>query len=120
MVCVSGLSGGFVTSELKYLIGGLPLFSRAARDTLFENLDSYGQISFRWFGDEKMEMLRHDHITPDNELVFLSDFFESFNEQVTATGGGKKWLAMVATAGDEVLIAAGMKPLQTFGHGESL
>ena len=54
----------------------------------------------------------HDYITPDDELVFLSDFFQDFEKQITATDGGKKGLTMITTAGDEVFVAARIKPLQ--------
>ncbi len=99
-----------------YLIDGLRLSSGAARNTLFENLHGDGEVSLRGFGSEEMEVLRHNYITPDNELIFVSDFFEDFEKQITATGGGEKRLMVVTTASDEVFVVAGMKPLQTFGH----
>ena len=103
----------------RYLIGDVFLSSGVARNALFENLHGHCKISLRGFGNEEMEVLRHDYIPPDNELVFLSDFFEDFEKQITTTGGGEKRLTMITTAGDEVFVAAGMKPLQTFGHGQS-
>jgi hypothetical protein len=39
----------------------------------------------------------------------LSDLFEHFKEQVAAARRSEKWLPMIATAGDEVLLAASMK-----------
>lgn len=102
------------------MIGGLSLSSRAVRDALFENLHGECEISLGGFADQEMEVFRHDHVAPNNKLVFLPDFFQDFEKQITATRGGKKGLTMVTTAGDEVFVAAGVKPPQTLRHGGSL
>ena len=104
----------------RYLIQGLPLSSAAAGDTLFQDLHGHSDSSFCRFADQEMDVLRHDDIAPDHELVLLSDFLQDLEKEVAAARRSKEGMAMITTAGDEVLVAAGVKTFQTFRHGESL
>ena len=102
--------------ELYLNFGLLLSCPTAAGNTLFENLHGHSDSSLSGLADQQMEVLRHDDVTPDDKLIFLSDFLQDFQEQIAAAGGSEKGLSMITTAGDEVFVAAGVEALQTFGH----
>lgn len=54
-------------------------------------------------------MLSHDDEAPNHEIELLSLLFQNFEEKITARSRAGKRLAMIATAGDEMLLATGMK-----------
>lgn len=61
-------------------------------------------------------MLWHDYISVNHEAVFLARFFEDSQEKIAALGRAQLLLAVVATAGDEVLIVVAVKAMQALGH----
>ena len=63
-----------------------------------------------------MEVLWHDYISVNHEAVFLARFFEDLQEEIAAFRRAQLRLAVVATAGDEVLIVVAVKAMQALGH----
>jgi hypothetical protein len=94
------------------------LLSTALRGyALLQDLHRETNISVVRLANEDVEMLRHHHITDDNEFIPLANFFKDFQEQISSRGRAEKWLTVIATAGDEMVIAASIPPAQSFGHG---
>jgi hypothetical protein len=86
------------------------------RDALFENLHDSRDAFLVGLADQHMEVLGHYHVTPNNELVLLPELFNDVKKQMAA-GRSEDGLAMVAAAGNEVLLAAGMIAAQSGWHG---
>jgi len=64
-----------------------------------------------------MEMLRHHHITPHDEIILLSDFIQVFEKHIAAMCRSQELLTTVTPAGDKVSLTASMEAPQSFGHG---
>lgn len=93
-----------------HLISGFLLAAGLARDALFQHLHHQRNISFRRLADQKMAVLRHHHITPDDKIILLPYFFQYFHKQIAAACRAEELLAPIATAGDEVSLTGSMKP----------
>jgi hypothetical protein len=70
-----------------------------------------------WFIDEKMDVLWHDNVAGNNELVFLPDLFEGGFEEVSAFRGGQIGPAMETTKCEEMHLAGILVTNEPFGHG---
>lgn len=87
---------------------------------LLEHLQNDRMILFVRFGQEEVHMLRHDHISNDNNSVADSGFFEDAQEEVTTLRRTWQRTAMVTTEGDEVKTSGTVGAAKTGGHAESL
>jgi len=67
-----------------------------------------------------MKVFGHDYLSSDDEVTLLSHFLQNLQKDVPATRGTKKLSTAVATAGNEMPVAATMNPAQTFWHGTLL
>src|SRR5690349_17492646 len=65
-----------------------------------------------------MEMLRHYHVSGDDELVLYSDFFEDVQKKIFAARGPEQLPTVVATAGNKVEFPATVESLKFFWHAE--
>ena len=48
------------------------------REPLFEDLHDRGRIALFGFTDEEVEVLGHDDIAHNDEVIFAADLFEGF------------------------------------------
>jgi len=63
-----------------------------------------------------MKVLRHDHITKDDEEIFFAHSIQHGKEQIAPAGGAKPWLAMVTAASDVMQITGAIVALEISGH----
>jgi ABC-type Mn2+/Zn2+ transport system ATPase subunit len=64
-----------------------------------------------------MDMLGHDHKAENHEAIASAGLFQNAKEQVAAASGGQQGLTLIATASDEMQIAASEKAPQPRGIG---
>jgi len=64
-----------------------------------------------------MEMFRPDHLASDDELIFLSGFFQNLKEQIAPGCGVHQWLSVIAGAGNKMPITLSVDSYQSFRHG---
>jgi hypothetical protein len=57
------------------------------------------------FADEQMDVLRHDDVVEDFEIVALPGEFEGVEEDVFRSTSSEVGFAAVTTEGDEVVVA---------------
>lgn len=82
----------------------------------FQAAHGCGQLLKLWLGKEKMDVLGHDHIAEEKELMPLADAFENFFEGGSGVVVVEVREPMKATEGDEVVMAFNLVALQTTRH----
>ena len=60
------------------------IFSEDPERPLLQNLKDYRRRGLRRFANQQMHMIRHDHISHQEELVALPDFSQSLDKPVAA------------------------------------
>ena len=61
-------------------------------------------------------MLRHQHITHDDETVTQPRCFQYAKEEIAALRCAQPRLATITTAGDEVQVLVAVETVETLGH----
>ena len=91
-------------AEVEVVVTRLPdmIFSSGFREALFENLDCDEEWFHFGFGEDQMDVVRHDYVAEDVEDVELACAFKEFAEDVTGVFGAEEWVMADATEGDEV------------------
>jgi hypothetical protein len=109
-----------VSQDVEVIVPGLPELSSFA----FEELgglgleDSYGcgqRVELR-FGEEQVDVLGHDDVAEEEELVSLADSFEGFFEDDAGVVVVEIREPVVTTEVDGVVVALGLVSLQTARH----
>ena len=57
------------------------------------------------FADKQMEVLRHDNITENDEMISAARRFQNSQEKITTAGITEEWPTLIATRCNEVQIA---------------
>ena len=86
------------------------------RYPLFEYLENLSDISDLWFGNQEMEMFRHEHVAVHTEIELRSSLLKNSQEALFDAVIVEQWSALVATTGDEVRAADIVTALETSGH----
>jgi hypothetical protein len=61
-------------------------------------------------------MLRHDHVTDDDEAVAFARLLQNRKEAVASPGGIQQRQSSVAGTSDEVQVVRPLAAMQTAGH----
>ena len=72
------------------------------------------------FGQEKMHMLGHDHVSDDDNSVADSCFLEGAQKKIATLRRAQQRTALVTAEGDEVKVSGAVGAAKTGGHAESL
>jgi hypothetical protein len=78
------------------------------------------RISALRFGGEKMDMLRHDHVTDDYKLMTLADLLHNFEEEIAKAGCPEKGTALITTCGNKVGVSSPVVAMQVCRHGNGI
>jgi hypothetical protein len=60
-----------------------------AREPLFKNLHYSGRIAGFGLTNKKVEMLGHDNIAHNDEIVSTPDLFEGFQKEIATAGASQ-------------------------------
>src|SRR5437879_251790 len=66
-----------------------------------------------------MNMLRHDYITGELDVMPRADLVQNFHKLVTRTRRAEQRTTTIATEGNEMKIAAPIEALQTVAHKQT-
>jgi len=83
---------------------------------LFQSGQHQRRISTLRLGEEKMNMLRHDHVTDDYKLMTLADLLHGFEKQIARAGCAEKGTALITTCGNKVRVSSAVVAVQVGGH----
>ena len=67
--------------------------------------------------DQQMNVLGHDHVAEDGELILLSHLLQNSEKQVAPPRTAEQRLALATTAGDEMQVAISIVACQVPRHG---
>ncbi len=73
---------------------------------LFQSGQHQRRIPALRLAHEKMDVLRHDHVTDDDKLMALADLLQHFEEEIAGAGCAEKRTALIATCGNEVGVSS--------------
>jgi hypothetical protein len=110
--------------DVEVVIAGLPEL-RADAFEEFGGLSLEGSQSIAkpmefWFAEEHVDVLGHEDIAVEKELVASAEGFEGVEEGDAGVIVIQVGEAVVTTEGEEVEMAFGLVSLETTGHGTSL
>jgi hypothetical protein len=106
-VDVSQLLSPFGAGEdIEVVVPDLPegFLFRLLGDRGFERLHGAGERCARWFGDEQVDVFRHDDVSEDVEDIALTNLFEGLFETVAGFQGGEVGRPVVTAEGEEMEI----------------
>jgi hypothetical protein len=84
---------------------------------LLEDLEEGGECSDAGFVGEEMDVLGHEDVGRDAELLLLTDLFENLLGDVFCGGSFEEGLSEVTTEGDEVEVPHLLVALEAGGYG---
>ena len=68
------------------------------------------------FADEEVDVLGHDHVSDDRELIALAHLFEHGEKQVATLRCAEQGMASIATAGNKMQVSGAVKTLGLAVH----
>jgi hypothetical protein len=95
-------------------------WKQAPRYALLQRLQCIGQRSLLRFAEQKVNVLRHDHVRVDLKPEAAPHTFQCRFEGSSACGRGKQSTAMVAAESDEMTLFAVMKTGESPRHEGNL
>jgi hypothetical protein len=112
------LAGG---EGVEVVVTGLPELFTAAFEEFggfaFDDSEEGGEgVSF-WFAGEEVNVLGHEDVGVDGEVVGVAGLFDDSFEDVFGVGVFEKGETVVATEGDEVELAGGLAAFEAQWHG---
>src|SRR6266403_4772939 len=93
--------------------------SQSPGDSLLEHLQNFRGTTPLGFTKEQMNMLGHDYITDELEVMPRADLVQNFHKLVTSPRRAEQRTATIATEGNEMKIAAPIEALQTVAHKQT-
>jgi hypothetical protein len=104
--------------DVEVVVARLPdvVLCSGAGEALFEDLNCQGQWGCFGFGDEEVNVVRHDDVAVDLEEVFLTGLFEDLYEFGSGFGGSENVSFSGSTEGDEVKVSGLMIAVQAQRH----
>jgi hypothetical protein len=72
--------------------------------------------SHRRFGNQNMDVLRHNHIADDDKVITHACLFENGEESFAGPYGFQKWQSVVAGTGDKVQVVRTIGAMQAARH----
>jgi hypothetical protein len=93
------------------------LGQHSPRKSNFDRLNHSGWIFQLRFADQEMDVLRHDHVAHDYELIPLARLFEDGQEKIKTAWSSEQRLAVITTEGEKVQVSGAVVTLQISPHG---
>jgi hypothetical protein len=105
-------------SILPRVDAGAETTQKLAGKALFESLHDHGWVGALRFGQQEMNVFRHDHVADDHETVAAAGLLEDAEEEIAIAGRAEKGKAPVTTVGDEVGVSSAVVTMESGGHRE--
>ena len=84
----------------------------------FEDADGRREWTAFWFGQEKVDVLGHEDVAVEKEMVTLAEPFQCFFKDCSGMIIVEVRETAVTTEGEEVVVAFGLVSLETARHEE--
>ena len=83
---VAGGEGGVPETRLSIVVSGTPAAEKAAGEALLESLHDDRRVGAFGFTDEQMDVLRHDDVSDQDELVAAPYLLEHTQKKIAVAG----------------------------------
>jgi hypothetical protein len=93
------------------------LAAEAARDALFQDLNRDGWRSLGWLGDEQVDVVWHDCVAHQREIVTVTDQAKNLHKSIPGSDGAQERQVSIAGKGDEMQMPMSMAASEIMGHG---
>ncbi len=70
------------------------------------------------FAEKQVDMVRHNHIRINKEVMACAESFECFLEDCAGLIVIEVWVLVVTSESDEVVVTGSLVSLEAAGHGE--
>ena len=87
---------------------------------MFDRLHHPRRIAFLGFADQEMNVIGHDDIAYDHEIITLADFLEPGQKQIAPLRARQPSLPMITTTRDEMQLLRAVITPGMVGHKASL
>ena len=96
----------------------LPALSPAhsPRDSLLEHLHHFGRKNRPRFANQKVHVLRHDHVAYERKPVPCSNFLKNLHRKISRPNRSQQGPSLIATECDEMQVAAAHDAFQVLRH----
>ena len=96
----------------------LPALSPAhpPRDSLLEHLHHFGWKNRPRFANQKVHVLRHDHVPYERKPIPRSNFLKNFHYEISRSHRSQQAPSLIATECDEMQVAAARDTFQIPWH----
>src|ERR1700677_3466549 len=99
---------------------GAVLDTKFAQQPMCKCLFQCGQhqrrISALQFSEEKMNMLRHDHVTDNCKLMTMANLLHHLEKEIAGTRCAEKGTALIATCRNKVGVSSAVGAVQVCRH----
>ena len=106
--------------DVEVVVAGLPeVFAGASEEFggfALENAEGGGHASCLWFRHQEVDVLGHEDVAEDREVVADSEGFEHVFDDLFGFWGVEVGPAVVTAEGDEVEVAFVLETLEAEGH----
>src|SRR5581483_2357598 len=75
-----------------------------------------GRRALFGFADQKVNMIRHDHISDNHEPITLTHLLQHLKKEIATLCASQKRSSSITTPGDEMQIVVSVKPFQMGGR----
>jgi hypothetical protein len=90
--------------------------AQAARDSLFQHLNHNGRRSPGRLSDQQMNVIRHDDVAHEGELVAVPDSAENLDKHIPGADRTQQRHAAITTEGNDVMMPAPLDASKFVGH----
>jgi len=87
------------------------LRQNASRKSKFKSLHHGRRSLYSRFADQQMNVLGHDHVTGNDELIAPANLLQHSQQQVTTASRAEQRLSLITTASDEMKVSGAVVAL---------
>src|SRR5216684_2014166 len=110
------LRGVVEQAGLGWVASSPRLSQYAARKAKFERLHYCRRSLYLRFADQEVNVLGHDHVTDDHELIARAHLLQHSEQQVATVRRAEQRLLPITTTSDEMQVSSGVEAFQFPGH----
>ena len=105
------LRGAVEEDSLRWIALSSPLRQKPSRKSKFKSLHHGRRGLYLRFADQEVNVLGHDHVTDDHELIAPAHLLQHSEQQVTTARRAEQRLPAITTAGDEMKVSGAVVAL---------
>ncbi len=110
------LRGAVEEDGLRWIALSSPLRQKPSRKSKFKSLHHGRRGLYLRFADQEVNVLGHDHVTDDHELIARAHLLQHSEQQVATVRRAEQRLLPITTTSDEMQVSSAVEAFQFPGH----